>query len=423
MKLLEKITGYFGKKTQEPSEYGLEELAGILREEEKKEKDASCQEAEPILEDIRESFDNIKALALDIKDKECPEEVNIRAKTVLRTAKPEFVREVLEAVKGAGSERKKDPQGDIRAIDETLELLAKALIGPGKYLPLAYGEDLDRIKKELKALALKRKKLGETARINDDAAGILKDVESLKERIRHVSLLEKERNETAQNLESLEKEGNALAKEGDNMEKGREYAELLEKKEKEEKIRCEKEEKESKAYNLITPLKRPLKMLRKSLEEKGKHDAYLKEIERYAQDPVETLCSEDAKELPKLLSDLKKNIETSPEIKDEEKSRIKQRITAIEKEDIQKTRIDIISLRKQEEEIMQEINSAHILVKKNANEKEKERIQREIAQKKEDLHRIEKKIGKEDAFMRTEKRALEEKAGRLKNERISIRLK
>jgi hypothetical protein len=423
LKLLEKIAGYFGERKEEPTEYGLEELAGLLREEEKKRKDAAYLEAEPILKDIHESIDNIKALALDIKDKECPEEVNIRAKTVLRTAKPEFVREVLEAVKGAGGERKKEPSEDKRAIDETLDLLAKALMGPGKYLPLAYGEDLDRIKKELKALAVKRKKLEETAIINDDASDILKDIDSLRERISRVSLLEKERNETAQGLETLEKEETTLTEEKERIKKGREYAEYLEKKEREEKIRCEKEEKESRVYNLLTPLKRPLKMLRKSLEEKGKHDAYLKEIERYAQDPVETLCSADEKELPKLLSDLKKNMEKSPEIKDEEKNRVKQRIAAIETEDIQKTRNDIISLRKQEEELMREISSANILAKKTENEKETDRMRREITQKKEDLARMEKKIEKEDAFLKTEKQSLEEKTSRLKNNRIYIALK
>ncbi len=423
MKLLEKIAAYFRGRKEEPAIYGLEELAHLLKEEEKKKKDAAYLDAEPILEDIRESIDNIKALALDIQDKECPKEANVRAKAVLRTAKPEFVREVLEAVKGVRGERKKDLAADKRAIDETLDLLAKALMGPGKYLPLAYGEELDRIKKELRILAVKRKELEETARINDDAADILKDIDFLKERIKHVSLLEKERNETAQSLEALEKEECALAEERDRIEKGREYAEFLEKKEELRKVICEKEEKENRVYNLLTPLKRPIKMLRKSLEEKGKHDPYLKEIEKYAQDPVESLCAADAKELPKLLSELKKNMETIHEIKDEEKNRAKQRVSAIESEDLQKTRHEIISLRKKEEELMHEIGSAQAHAKKTSNEKETGRIRREITQKKEDLSRIGKKIGKEDVFLKTEKQALEEKTGRLKNRRICIALK
>jgi hypothetical protein len=419
LKLLENFFWKFRGK-EESAEYGLSELETILAVDYEKRKKEAYSQAAPVLKDIYESFDNIREIALEIKDLECPKDVNPRIKTVIRTAKPEFVREVLEALKRGRI--KEDLTEEKKAIGETMEMLAKAVMGPGKYLHMAYAEDVDRIRKELKNLAVKKKELEETFGVDNTTEDLTTGIKALKERMAHKILLEKEQGDTVKKLESLEKEEKCLAQENSKIEEGIEYREYLEKQEALQKIKCEKEEKENLIYNLLTPLKRPVKILRKSLEEKGKIDPSLKEMERYADDPVKSFCSSESKEFMKLLTALKKNIDENQDIKTEEKMRVKQRISAIEGADPDKIRGDIAALGKHASELSNVIDGAKIQKKKTANEKELDRIRRDMAHMGIEVARIGKKIEKDAEEIETLKRELEEKAGRVKNRKVSIRL-
>jgi septal ring factor EnvC (AmiA/AmiB activator) len=421
LKLLDKFFGKFRGK-EEHSEYTLEELGGILKEDCGRIKKEAYSDAAPILEDIYASFDNIRCIALEIKELECPEDVNSRVKTVIRTAKPEFVREVLEALKGGRKGIKEDLSKERTAIGETMELLAKAVIGPGKYLHMAYAEDIDRIRKELKILAVKKKELEETAKGDNIIEGLIKEIESLKERLVRKNLLEKEMADTAKKLEALEKDEKSLAKEIIRIEEGNEYKEYTGKKEALQRIRCEKEEKENLVYNLLTPLKRPLKILRKSLEEKGKADASLKEIEKYADDPVNSFCCSESNNFMRLVSALKKSIDENPDLKPEEKSRVRQRISAIEGANLERIREDITSLKKLDAELSAEIERAVVQKKKTAEEKDLDRMRRDMARMGIEITRTGKKIEKESGEVAVLKQELEKKTSRLKNRGISVRL-
>ena len=421
MKLLERILGKFRKK-DESAEYSLEELEDILRDDCSMRKKEAYKEAAPALKDIYSSFDNIKRIALEIKELECPKDVNPRIKTVIRTAKPEFVREVLEALKERKEGITEDLEGEKTVIGDTMETLAKAVMGPGKYLHMAYAEDIDKIRKELKNLAVKKKELEQTTAVDNSTEGLIEEIKSFREHLIHKNLLEKEMRDTEKKLDDLEKEERNLAQENKGIEEGHEYIEFLEKKEELQKIKTEKEEKENLIYNLLTPLKRPLKILRKSLEEKGKADASLKEVERYADDPVNSFCSSESKEFKKILTTLKKNIDENPDIKAEEKSRVKQRISAIEGADLERIHKDIIALRKHAAELSIEISCAHIQKKKTENEKDLDRARRQVSAARDDLNRICKKLKKEEKETEIKKQDLEENAFRLKNRRLSIRL-
>jgi len=414
LKLPDWFIGRFRGK-DEYIEYSLEELDAILKKE-------SYSEAAPILKDIYASFDNIRRIALEIKELECPKDVNPRVKTVIRTAKPEFVREVLEELKVSNRGAKCELKEEKTAIEETMEMLAKAVMGPGKYLHMAFPESIDKIRKELKRLAVKKKELEDTANTDDHNEDTIKGIYSLKERLNHKNLLGKEREDTANRLKALENEEKSLMQECTRLEEGNEYSRFLEKKELLEKIKCEKEEKENLVYNLFTPLRRPLKMLRKSLEEKGKTEGSLKEMERISDDPVNFLCSSESKDFMKVITSLKKNIYENPDIKPEEKNRVKQRISAIEGADLEKIRQDISDLKKHAAELTIEISRAQILDKKTENEKEIYRIRRDAAHIRIEIARIGKKIEKDSEEIEILKKELEKKACRLKNGRISVRL-
>jgi len=421
LKLLERILGKF-RKREEVTEYSLEELDDILRDDCSHREKEAYKEAMPALKDVYSSFDNIRRIAMEINELKCPKEVNPRIKTVIRTAKPEFVREVLEALKERKEGIREDLEVEKTDIGETMETLAKAVMGPGKYLHMAYAEDIDKIRKELKNLAVKKKELEQTFAGDTATEDLIEEIKYFKERLIHKNLLEKERGVTEKKLKELEKEKISLEQENMNIEGGSEYVGYLEKKDLIQKIKCEKEEKENLVYNLLTPLKRPLKILRKSLEETKGTDASLKEIERYADDPVNSFCSQESKEFMKQLTSLKNIIDDNLDIKAEEKSRITQRISAIEGTDLERIHKEIIALRKHASELSIEISCAHIQKKKTANEKELDRARRQVFTARDELTRISKKIERDDEEMELKKQDLEENAGRLKNRRISIRL-
>lgn len=421
MKFLESFLGKFRGK-EEHAEYTLVELEKILKDDRQKRDKEAYAEAAPVLKDIYSSFDNIRRIALEIKNLECQAEVNPRIKTVIRTAKPEFVREILEALKGSKEGVIEGLSAEKTAIGETMEMLAKSVIGPGKYLHMAYPEDIDRIRKELKTLAVKKKELEATGGSDGHIEDTLKEIESLIERLKHKKLLENEEEETRNRLKALEIEEKTLTEECRTIEEGKEYSEYNEKLGLLEKIKCEKEEKENYVYNLLTPLKRPLKILRKSLEEKGKADASFKEIEKYADDPINSLCLSEPKEFMEAFTALKKDIDNNRDLKAEEKSRVKQKISAIEAADLKNIRKHILDLRKNALELSVDIDRAEIRKRKTEKEKEVDRIRRERSIIEDELPRIIKKIEKDAHETKSKKQHLEENASRLKNRRVSVRL-
>ncbi|MFZ2455507.1 MAG: hypothetical protein WAX07_03420 [Candidatus Altiarchaeia archaeon] len=421
MKLPGWLVGRF-KGKGDHAEYSLEELDAILRADCAKIKEEDYAGAAPVLKDIYESFENMRRMALEIKELECPDDLNPRIKTVIRTAKPEYVREVLEALKENGRGAKKDLQAEKKAIGETMDMLAKAVMGPGKYLHMAYAEDIDRVRKELKNLAVKKKELEETSGGENDAWDLSNEIAILRERLMHRDSLEKERDDTEKKLEALKEEERTLAREESLIEEGSDYQEFLGKKEALQKIECVKEEKENQVYNLLTPLKRPLKILRKSLEDKGKIDSSLKEMERIADDPVYSFCSEGSMNLPMLLTALKRDIDGNPDIKAEEKSRVRHKISAIEGANLEKMREEIISFRKHAAELSDAIGGAPIQKIRAENIKELERIHRDLSHAGDEVSRIGKKIEKDSEEIESLKQELEKRAGALKNMRISVRL-
>jgi hypothetical protein len=421
LKLFEWFAGRF-KEKEAVSEYSLDELAAVIKEECDQRKKESYSEISPILKDIYASFESIRFITLEIKELECPEDVNSRVKTVIRTAKPEFVREVLEALKESKKDAGDHPGREKAAIGEIIEMLAKAMIGPGKYLHMAYAEDIDRIRKELKKLAVKKKELEDTYEEDTSTEGLTEEIKTLRESLKHKKHLEKERSDTEKKLESLIKEQSALAKEISQICEGSEYRGYLEKKDALKRIQYEKEEKENVMYNLLTPLKRPVKILRKSLEDKGKADAMLKEMERITDEPIGSFRSSEPKDIMNLLTALKKRIDENQDLKAEEKSRIKQKIAAIEGTDLKRIREDISSLERYTKELSVEIDGAVIQKKKTLTEKNLESICRDVAHAIDESNRMSKKIEKDSEDIGLLKLGLEEKAGGLKKSKIIVRL-
>lgn len=418
MKFLERLFGR--SKKEEPAKYTPDELISLLKEDFEQENKDAYSEASPILEDIYESFECLRTLALEIKDAECSVDVNPRIINVLRTAKPEFVREFTEAVKKrdgvAGLEEEKT------AISETMDLLAKAVMGPGKYVAAAYGEDFESIRKELKNLAVKKKELEAISCVDADPGGVITEIEHLIALSERRSSAEKGLGEASKKREALEKEGEVLVREKESIEQGDEYLEFLRKKDALKEALSEKEETENQVYNLITPLRRPLKMLRKSLEENGDKGSPVKELERYADDPVTHFVSGDPQDLKDLLSALKKNLEINADIKPDEKKRINHKIEMIEEHDLDGIRKDLASLAGEIDKLSHDIDSSKLEKKKEDLEKELVRIRRDISSADEDLSRLSKMMARDAAELETKRSELENKAGRIINKKVCLML-
>jgi len=262
LKFFENIFGSH-RKEEEKAEYSLDELESMLKTESETENRAAYYEAKPILSEVYESFERIHELALRIKETDCPEDVNPRLTAVIRTTKPEFAREITEAIKDckkeAGLEEEK------KAINETMDLIAKAVMGPGKYLRMAYAEDMEEIGRELKTLAEDRKELEKTS-CSRESDSLIQEIEHIKSLTKHKAAMEAELHETEKKLSNLREKKETLKKKTEDLEKGKEYASHLQKKEELQEKTREKEEKENRVYNLISPLKRPLKILENPTE-------------------------------------------------------------------------------------------------------------------------------------------------------------
>jgi len=418
----------FGKQkivTREESiKFRLSELDDWLRDKVDERKKRIYKEAAPILGEISKGIKNIKNLALEIDDLECPNEIPERVRKVIITSKPAFIRGILDAIKDVEEgPREEDLEEFNGKLQNALSTLLKVSIGKGRYLPLAFGEELERIKRESKYLFEKKKELEELIGDNE-LKYIEKDFEILKERFLLLSSLDRESMKFADELGKLKSERERLQSEYKGIDQTEGFKDLLEKEHRLREIKEKMRGIENYIYNLLTPLKRPLRRFRRFIQEKGTSEGIsIREIEDYIQNPMGMFLSVKCRDINLLLEGIKRAIDKGElGIKEREKKKTISKINSVLSSDLEKLKEDFLFLKKEKERISKEIESSSILLKKRDLENRMARINREIALKDDEREKIKRKRGKLDGEIERLKRGLEKRLGELENKRVSLEL-
>lgn len=424
MNFFDKLFGKQNVKRDESIKFRLGELDDWLRDKGEGRKKRIYKEAAPILGEISKGIKNIKNQALKIDALKCPHEIPERARKVIITSKPAFIRGILDAIKDVEEEpREEDLEAFNGKLQNALSTLLKVSIGQGRYLPLAFGEELEGIKRKSKYLFEKKKELEELVGDNE-LKDIEKDFEILKERFLLLSSLDKESMKFTDELGKLKSERERLQSEYKGVDQTKGFKDFLGKEHKLKEIKEKREGTENYIYNLLTPLKRPLRRFRKFIQEKGTPgEISIREIENYIQNPMEMFLSVECKDINLLLERMKRAIDKGElGIKEQEKKKTISKINSVLSSDLGKLKEDLLFLKGAEEKISNEIESSSVLLKKRDLENRISRINREIALKEDEIEKIKRKRGKLDGEIEELKRDLEERLSNLEDKRVSLEL-
>lgn len=421
MNFFDKLFGRKVRVVDESIQFRLNELDDWLRDRMDEKEEKIHEEAAPILDEITRHIRNIKKQALKIDTLKCPEEIPKRARKVIITSKPAFVRGILDAIKGV---EEKPTGGDIEAFNDKLQnalsTLLKVNMGQGRYLPLAFGDELTEIRKESKQLFEKKKELEELFR-GDALNEVRKDLETLKEKSLLSPTLDKELMQFNDEVKKLKIEKERLQSEYTGFDQTKDFKDLSEKKHKLKEIKEKKDGVENEVYTLLTPLRRPLKMLRKFILEKGMPE--VKGIEGYIQNPMEMFFSDGGGDINPLLERLKSAMkEGELGSTKQERDKILSKINLILDADLEKLRGDFLFLRDEEEEISREIESSSVLLEKRDLENRITKMNREIALKEDGIRGIKRKKDKLRGEIEKIKESLEEGLTSLENRNVSLGL-
>ncbi|MBN2251996.1 MAG: hypothetical protein JW724_07990 [Candidatus Altiarchaeota archaeon] len=359
----------------------------------------SSRKALPVLEEIRESAERIRDLALDLKEKEIPKDIPERAVKVVKTSKPAFVQGILEAVGGIGADdAEKDIETYCAKLEAAVTSLPKVMIGQGRYLPVAYGRELDEIRNESKKLFEAGKYLeklpGQSA-----LTGAKKDLEELGKNVMEAASLEKESSGLSERIEQLKRDKAGCEEEYGRIRETGEYGEYLADKKNLDEAERQMEEIRTYTANLLTPLRRPLRILKKSgNSECSPPQSCLTAIEQHIDEPEKMLYS-SGDELKAALKTLLSHVEESrADIKANERKKIASRIDAILKADIDKKKDEFDRLKKRSEEISGRLASSRAIPRMEELERKIEVDGRESLLKEDELLGIKKRkarIGEE----------------------------
>ncbi len=385
----------FGREEEKPQPEIIEsrELRSWLEEHVESGKDRAYNKCVSLVDDIFQNIQGVEAATRNLDKLECPTGIHKKAVKIVRTSKPRFVRGVLDALSALG--RKPSGYDELKifysGLEDTMPILAKLNISEGRYLPMVFGERIDDIKKELKKLAKNTQELKKI--IGSDVDLFLSVLETL-------DVIEENGNEKLdvmkQEMEEEIREYNkkiaGLEDELCSLHSSGEFKELGEAARKHREVVEELESVELQIFNLLNPLKRPLKKFRKFGEVHGFSQNMLKWVSRYIQDPVDCFLSDSGGNLEQILSEIK-----CGEFKIENK-KIRERIESASVIDGNKIRNNHSQLLSLKGSLGGEIESSSVTQKEETIKREVERMGREIEKTQENICRLEKR--KENAESR-----------------------
>ncbi|MBN2015174.1 MAG: hypothetical protein JW778_08340 [Candidatus Altiarchaeota archaeon] len=379
---------FFGKETRTEEVIDSIRLRAWLEKKISSRKHEVFSGSKQLIEDVFRNIEGVRNTTLGLEKLECHEGMHRKARKIISSSKPRFIRGVLDIL----STLEKKPQGyeELIVFNENLlaaiSSLAKLSTGEGRYLPMAFGEEIDAMKRESKRLVENAGELKN--RIGSDVALLSKAMDSLNEFDGlgdELMDLDSQKSEVLEKINTCLGEVSELENELDSLRVGEEFKELGKTEGELENVGEELEGMESLVYNSLNPLKRPLRKFRKSAEV-GECTEMLKLIDSFLQDPVDFFLSEDSGSLEKMLSGVK-GLEFRPKDRDKILSRIES-ASRIDRGDLRDRYSRLSSVR---EELKKKIASFSILEKEKKIVEDIETVERRIKDMEEELHRIDRK--------------------------------
>jgi len=419
----------FGREKKESSlVLDSDELALWLERQVKSRRDEIRKECKPLIDEIFIDLEEIKTLTLDLEELECPKGVPKKARKIVLTSKPAFVQGILDSM-AMVEDKKPSGYDELEKFHEDLQVvvssLGKIAISHGRYLPIAFGDEIEAIRRKSKKLFERSKELKEI--IGSDISLFLEALERLDEikvKLKELKGLDTDKSNLQEKLKKYSEERSNLEKEIDSLHETREFKELTKTEEELKGVREKLESVELEIYNYINPLKRPMKKFRKFAEVKGYGPEILKNIDGYMQNPVDCFLLDKDENLENILMKIRKAIEAGDfKLKGKDRGKVLTRIESALNIDEDKLRQRHLKLNSLRENLLKRTESFSVTEKRKELERDLEHLGREMKTCEDELDKIEKKSENIEGDTSRGREELERKLNSIEGYKIKVNWK
>jgi hypothetical protein len=157
----------FGKKVEEeekPLVIQLEGLGPWLERRIKETERDAIERLKPVMEEIQDSRDAAKEVVLEIKEYEFPPDIKKRVYKPVLTSKPAYAKAMLDGL-GAIDSREARSFEDLeefhKAVLNVMKVIQKTQLGKGRYMTIAFRDEMLKIGTALNRIIESLNALGE----------------------------------------------------------------------------------------------------------------------------------------------------------------------------------------------------------------------------------------------------------------------
>jgi len=382
MKFFRRFFGKEDKKEdiEEKRKIKFSELEDWLQERKEKENQGGYRKAKPIIDGILQSVGKIGELIDKLDKADCPGDIPKRARKIVLSSKPAFVKGIRDSLRIIENSSKDDLNEFHRNLNSTLLSIGKVMGGQGRYLPVAFGDIIQEIAKGTKFIVAKGKELKEFIP-KSSYDRLLESIEEIKKESGKLIDLDAKEKELGGRLKKADGERERLVRAMEDFEKSPEFREFQRLEQELNELNKRKKEIESKIYAILSPIKRPLKKFRKIGGER-------KDIKAYIDDPLQEFLS--GSNLESIITEVRKAIDSgSLKIKKSELDRI----VRVEENlhEFYRLKEEYSTIGSKQKEVCMRLESFPKLGKGNELRKEIEHLERELDELQREPDRVEKK--------------------------------
>ncbi len=419
----------FGRERKERSFLiDSDELRGWLEGQITSRKQEIYKGCSSLIDDIFLDLEEIKTATLDLEKLECPKEIPKKARKIVLTSKPAFVHGILDAI-SILKDKKPSGYDELKKFHEDLQVVVssvgKVALSQGRYLPIAFGDEIEAIRRRSKKLFERSKELKE--RIGSDVSlfsKVLEKLDKMETKLKELKNINAEKSNLKEKLKRYSEERSDLEKETGSLYKTKEFKELTKTEEELKEARERLESVELEIYNHINPLKRSMKKFRRFAEVKGYGPEILKNIDEYMQNPVDCFLSDKDRNLENVLMAIKKAINLEDfKLKGRDRGKMLTRIESALKIDRDKLRQRHLKLNSLRENLLKRIESFSVTEKRKELERDLEHLGREMKTCEDELDKIGRKSENIEEDISQKRGGLERKLNDIEGYKINVNWK
>jgi len=288
----------FGKKEEkeQPLEINLGDLTAWLEERIREREDGAVEELRPLVEGIFDARETTKEIVMDIRDYEFPKDIKKRVYKPVLTSKPAYVKAMLDglgAINMGEARSFEDLEEFHKAVLNVMKAIQKIQLGKGRYMTIAFRDEMFKIGTTLNMIIDSLNALGETLKEGREELDRLRRVISMVKEV--IGKVEAVRNAGERDVDgeikALVEKRRAAENNLRDLLRSREYQEWRGALEKLDDIGEKKSLHRSRIVNSIGPFTRMFRKYKKLIED-GAAKGDLKVLEGYLQDPVDAFTRE-----------------------------------------------------------------------------------------------------------------------------------